>query len=86
MHNTVIAQKLGELKSRLAAMPNAAVAFSGGVDSTLVLKLAVDILGPSRVLALTAVSPSHPEHERRLAVELADSLAVQHRLCTNRRV
>jgi len=56
------------------------VAFSGGVDSTLVLRAAVDALGPARVLAVTGVSASLADRERQDAVELAGQIGAPHRL------
>lgn len=56
-----------------------AVAFSGGVDSSLLLAAAHDALG-DRVLALTACSPAFPDHEQKQAVEIARQLGVRHRL------
>jgi uncharacterized protein len=50
-------QKLEQLKSILAEMERALIAYSGGIDSTLVAKIASDVLG-DRALAVTAVSPS----------------------------
>jgi len=47
------------------------VAFSAGVDSTLLLALAVETLGPANVLAAIGVSPSLPRRERQAAHELA---------------
>jgi uncharacterized protein len=61
----------------LAALDGALVAFSGGVDSTLLLRLGRDVLA-DRCVALTAVSPSFPERERREAEALARSLGVRH--------
>ncbi|HET8947746.1 MAG TPA: ATP-dependent sacrificial sulfur transferase LarE [Candidatus Polarisedimenticolia bacterium] len=55
------------------------VAFSGGVDSTLLLRVAHDVLG-SRVAAVTAVSPSLADEERAETVRLARDLGVEHRL------
>ncbi|NUT47215.1 MAG: ATP-dependent sacrificial sulfur transferase LarE [Saccharothrix sp.] len=55
-----------------------AVAYSGGVDSALVLAAAVRALGPDRVLAVTAVSESLASGELALAHELADDLGVTH--------
>ncbi len=50
-------QKLINLKTLFADMERALIAYSGGIDSTLVAKIAVDVLG-DRALAVTAVSPS----------------------------
>ncbi len=65
------------LLENLRALDGAVVAFSGGVDSTLLLRLAHDALG-DRCVALTAVSPSLPERERLEARALAESMGVRH--------
>ena len=52
------------------------VAYSGGVDSTLLLKLAMDELGDGAVAAL-ASSPAYPESEQEAARGLAHSLGVR---------
>lgn len=57
----------------------ALVAFSGGVDSSLVLALAARALGPASVTAVTAVSPSYPAGELELAAAVAADLSVTHR-------
>ena len=49
--------KLEQLKNLFAKMERALIAYSGGVDSSLVAKIAYDVLG-DRALAVTAVSPS----------------------------
>lgn len=54
------------------------VAFSGGVDSTLVLKAAADAMGPDKVLAVTADSPSLPRHELLQTKQLAQMIGVEH--------
>jgi uncharacterized protein len=54
------------------------VAFSGGVDSGVVLAAAVRALGSECVVAATAVSPSLPAVERIAAAEFGASLAVRH--------
>jgi uncharacterized protein (TIGR00268 family) len=54
------------------------VAFSGGVDSGVVLAAAVRALGTDRVVAATAVSPSLPAAERSAAHDFATSLGVRH--------
>jgi uncharacterized protein len=54
------------------------VAFSGGVDSGMLLAAAVRALGTGRVVAATAVSPSLPAAEREAAAEFGASLGVRH--------
>ncbi|MBD0308746.1 MAG: TIGR00268 family protein, partial [Microcoleus sp. T1-bin1] len=53
----MLVEKLEQLKDIFAQMERALIAYSGGIDSTLVAKIAFDVLG-SRALAVTAVSPS----------------------------
>ncbi|MBC7302351.1 MAG: ATP-dependent sacrificial sulfur transferase LarE [Nocardia sp.] len=53
------------------------VAFSGGVDSSVLLALAARALGTDRVRAILGVSPSLPESERRAAHEVAAALRVR---------
>lgn len=58
----------------------AIVAHSGGVDSSLVLALAVRALGPASVTAVTALSPSFPEGELELAERVAADVGAEHRV------
>ena len=60
-------QKYANLCSALEREGKIAVAFSAGVDSTLLLRAAADTLGSGRVLAVTALSNSFPERENREA-------------------
>jgi uncharacterized protein len=70
-------RKLNTLKASLEQMPAIVVAFSGGVDSSLLLKVAT-VVCPGRVTAMTAVSPSLPSSERLEAQLLVQGLRVRH--------
>lgn len=76
-------QKYTKLTRILKEIGTAAIAFSGGVDSTLLLKVASDTLGPGNVLALTAVAPIIPEFEIEQSKKLAQTFGVIHRLISN---
>ncbi|WP_342381755.1 ATP-dependent sacrificial sulfur transferase LarE [Myxococcus stipitatus] len=69
--------KLEAMRASLRAHGSALVAFSGGVDSTFVLKVAVEELG-ERALALTALSASVAPEEAQEARELAERLGARH--------
>ena len=62
------------------------VAFSGGVDSTLLVKLARDVLGKDRVLAVTADSPSLSRADLEEARRLAKELEIEHLVVPTREV
>jgi uncharacterized protein len=70
-------EKLAQLRERIRGHGSALVAFSGGVDSTFVLKIAVEELG-ERALGLTALSPSVSPDEADEARELAAQLGARH--------
>ncbi|ARI78676.1 ATP-dependent sacrificial sulfur transferase LarE [Halobacillus mangrovi] len=76
----MVYQKLEQLKTNLRELNRIVVAFSGGVDSTFLLKVAVDTLGPERVLAITADSETYPSHELEEAKELAKRIGVKHQV------
>jgi len=67
--STLLARQ--RLEAILRDLDSVVVAFSAGVDSTLVLKVALDTLGHKRVLAATGVSPSLARRELQSVKELA---------------
>ncbi len=69
--------KYDKLKEIIKGSESLAVAFSGGVDSTFLLKVAYDILG-DKVVAVTAQSSTYPEREYRMAENFAKELGVKH--------
>ena len=71
--------KLPALREVIGAMDGAVVAFSGGVDSALVLRVAVEVLG-DRALAVTGKSPAVPARELEEAKELAASFGARYRI------
>lgn len=63
-------KKYKRLQEILAAMPSAIVAYSGGVDSTLLLKVAHDVLG-DKMMGVLARSATYPSREYDVALALA---------------
>lgn len=70
-------KKLKQLKEILTKMGSVLIAYSGGVDSTLLLKVARDTL-KEKVLAVTADSLTYPSSELKAAKEMAERLEVRH--------
>jgi uncharacterized protein len=75
---TSLDARLAALDAQLAALPGVLVAFSGGVDSGVVLAAAVRAIGTGTVVAATAISPSLPATERAAAAAFVASLGVRH--------
>jgi uncharacterized protein len=72
-----VAEKLVRLRELLRGLGPTLVAYSGGVDSAFVLRVAVEELG-DRALALTTSSASVPAHELAEARELAGAMGARH--------
>lgn len=70
-------EKYAALKTILAGMRTVLVAFSGGVDSTFLLKAAFDTLA-DKAAAMTATSPTYPESEFKEACSLAALIGARH--------
>jgi len=77
-------RKLDQLLEGLKPLGRLIVAFSGGVDSSVVVAAAARALGTENVVAVTALSETLPERELREATELARSLGVTHRIIETR--
>ena len=68
--------KLKKLQNTLQNLGSVLIAFSGGVDSTFLLKVAKDTL-KDKVFAVIAESPTYPESEVRFALEMCETLGVR---------
>lgn len=75
---TELQQKYSRLQSVITGFESVLVAFSGGVDSSLLAKVALDVLGAPRVLAAIAISPSLGEDEERTALEILTELGLSY--------
>ena len=71
--------KLAQLRNLFMEMEQALIAYSGGIDSTLVAKVAYDVLG-DRALAVTAKSPSLLPEELEDAIDQARSIGITHQI------
>jgi uncharacterized protein len=79
MDSKALQEKYSLLKEILCQTEGVLIAFSGGVDSTLLLKTACDVLN-DKVMAVTAISELMPKREQQLAAQIAQSFSVKHKL------
>jgi uncharacterized protein len=78
----VVEQKFNVLKEYLKSLGSVAVAYSGGVDSTFLIKVAYDVLG-DKAIAVTARSSTYPEREFNEAVAYIKNIGAQHIVITS---
>ena len=74
MHVDSLSPKHQRLRELFRECGSVVVAFSAGVDSTVVLKVALDVLGSENVIAATGVSPSLPRRELDSVQQLAQAI------------
>lgn len=79
MHLSLLHQKLSRLQSLLSDMGSVVVAYSGGIDSTFVLKVAHDQLH-EKAVGITAVSPTFPAIELEAAERMAKEIGARHEI------
>ncbi len=70
-------ENLKKLKENIKTLESVVVAFSGGVDSSLVAKVCYDVLG-NKALAVTARSETYPAHEYEEAKKIAQEIGIPH--------
>jgi len=78
-------EKLNKLKALLSKHKNAVIAFSGGVDSTFLARVAKDVYGDN-LLLITATSSTYPFYELDEAKSLAIFLGIKHRLIVSEEI
>ncbi len=71
-------KKLEKLKKEIKKLKKVLVAFSGGVDSTFLLKICIDVLGIENVFAVTAKSEIFSKEELKYSKKIAKKLGVNH--------
>src|SRR6266566_7691524 len=78
--------RLGRAREIVRSLGSVLVAYSGGVDSTLLLRLSIDELGGERAVAVLASSPAYPDEEQEEARDLARRLGARLREVETREV
>lgn len=78
MTGSVLETRLDLLRAILRDAGSVCIGYSGGVDSAFLAVFAVQAIGPANVLAVTALSESYPDVQRRTADEVAERFGVPH--------
>ncbi len=73
----MLEEKLNSLKTTLKSLESVVIAYSGGVDSTFLSKIAFDVLGDN-ALAVTATSKTYPRSEFQEAIKIAREIGIKH--------
>jgi len=73
-------KKLSFLKRIICDMGSVLIAFSGGADSTFLLKVASKVLPPNKILAVTAYSATYPREELLSSKDIAFAFGVKHKI------
>jgi len=73
----LLQEKYQLLKDIIMKKESAAIAFSGGVDSTFLIRVAKEVLG-DKLIAVTATSSTYPERELNEAIRYAEDIKVKH--------
>ncbi len=76
---------IDRVRKRVRALPSAVVAFSGGADSSLLLKVCHDELG-ERALAVTSISESFSAHDRGWVERVVSEIGARHRFVSTREI
>ena len=79
-------RKLDKLKEVISSYKKVIIAYSGGVDSTFLVKCCLSFLGENSVLAVTAVSPTYTHKELITAEVIARDLGVTHKIISTNEV
>lgn len=73
-----LAARYGRLEAILRECGSVCIGYSGGVDSVFLACVAVDVLGPERVLAVTGRSPAYPRVQYEMALECVRRFDIPH--------
>ena len=78
--NKKLSEKMKILKDYISQFNSVVVAYSGGVDSTFLLKITTDVLGKNNVLGVTAKSETYTSSELDDAIKMAKELGFNHKI------